>query len=373
MRRLFLITLVAFLICIACPSLSLSAQKRSGNYVNVSQNEIIEGDLYIFGETVAVNGTVTGDLICFCRNLSVSGTVSGDIIAFCQRLELNGMTDDDMRAFAEDIIVAGAIKKNATTFCKSLIFTDEASIGEDLSFGCATSELRGIILGNVRGEAAFINLSGTVEKDTRFSAEKITLTQSAKIGGDLHVTGREISIDPGAQITGETEREAFKKKPSKWTKPSFYLFRIIWLVGAILVGFLMIKLFPGLTGKIVGEAQSLWKTVGIGIIALLFTPVAIIILAITIIGLPLSFVSLALYLAFFYLSTIFTGMVVGAITLRSSQRPFQISLLAMITGIAILHVLFLVPLLGFIVHLIAWILGMGMIASGGWRFIREAA
>ena len=377
MKKHRLIYLTVFLLLPLYSSITSASQVETRDHVIVAEGEIIEGDLYTFSETATIDGIVTGDLISFCRSLYVNGQVQGDIIAFCESFELKGAAEDDVRAFARYITINGTVKKNITSFCEKLQFNHGSAIGEDAYFFCAEGFLRGTSLGSISAKADRLHIAGEIEKDVDIQAQSVHIASTAHIKGNLKLCcSRETQIDPEAIIEGNVEDIPPKcktEKVSKWTKASFYIFKLIWLIAAIIIGVLAIKLLPKLTQKIVGEAQQYWKSLGIGFLASIFTPVASIIIAVTVVGLPLGLLSLTLYAALLYLSTIFVGIVVGMLILRSFKTPFEVSLLALVIGLLILHVLFQVPYLGMVVRIVTLLLGLGIIVSGGIKFLKEAA
>ncbi len=377
MKKQFLIFLTVIFILPFFSSLAEASVVKTEDNVIIFEDEIVEGDLYTFSETVTIDGIVTGDLISFCRSIYINGQVHGDIIAFCESIELKGSTQDDMRAFARNITVNGTIGKNVTAFCEKLFLNHESMIGEDAYFFCAEAYLKGKSLGSISAKAGRVHMAGEIEKDLDIQADSALITSTAHIKGNLKICcARETDIDPAAVIGGNVEEVPPKCKTEdaiKWIKPSFYIFKLIWLIGAIIIGVLAIKLLPKLTQKIAGEAQHYWKSLGIGFLTFVFTPVASIIIAVTVVGLPLGLLSLTLFAALLYLSTIFVGIVVGMLILQSFNKPFEISLLALVVGLLVLHILFQVPYLGMVVRIVTLILGLGIIVLGSFKFLKEAA
>ena len=51
------------------------AEFRADKSVHIKADEVIDGDLYAFGEHVTIEGTVKGDLIAAGRHVVVKGTV----------------------------------------------------------------------------------------------------------------------------------------------------------------------------------------------------------------------------------------------------------------------------------------------------------
>jgi cytoskeletal protein CcmA (bactofilin family) len=377
MKKQLLIFLIAIFSLPFFSSMAEASVVKTEDNVIIAEDEIVEGDLYTFSQTVTIDGIVTGDLISFGRSIYINGQVLGDIIAFCESIELKGSAEDDVRAFARNITINGTINKNVTAFSEKLLFNQEGMIGEDAYFFCAEAYLRGKNLGSVSAMAGRVHVAGEIEKDLDIQADSALIASTAHIKGNLKICcAREAEIDPAAVIGGNVEEVPPKcetEKVSKWVKPSFYIFKLIWLIGAIIIGVLAVKLLPKLTQMVAGEAQQYWKSLGIGFLTCVFTPVASIIIAVTVVGLPLGLLSLTFYAVLLYLSTIFVGIVVGMLILRFFNKPFEISLLALVVGLLALHILFQVPYLGMVVRIITLILGLGIIVSGSFKFLREAA
>src|SRR5688500_5659542 len=90
-------SLLGLLSATACSSPTFAFETRAGDSVHVKEGEVIEGDLYAFGEIVKVDGTIKGDLIAFGGQISVKGTVEGDIAAAGQTVLIEGHIGDDAR------------------------------------------------------------------------------------------------------------------------------------------------------------------------------------------------------------------------------------------------------------------------------------
>ncbi len=69
-----------------------AGEVRSGGTVEIKQGETVPDDLYVFAETVLVNGTIQGDLISFSTKLVVgpTGVIEGDLLAAGQALDIQG-------------------------------------------------------------------------------------------------------------------------------------------------------------------------------------------------------------------------------------------------------------------------------------------
>ena len=122
------------------------------------------------------------------------------------------------------------------------------------------------------------------------AGDSLTLTNTARIGGNLSARVRELKnvhIADGATIVGTRDIQV-RVRESHFTRPRFYFFQAVWLAAAMLVGWLGLVLFPGFFQASTHAVGSGWRSLGLGFAVLAGVPVAIILIAITLVGLPLS-------------------------------------------------------------------------------------
>ncbi len=163
---------IVFILAMFFVPTAIAGETRSGGTVEIKQGEIVPDDLYVFAETVLVNGTIKGDLLGFSAKVVIgpTGVVEGDLIAAGQVLDIQGIVKDDAR-------VAGAV----------IILDDTAQIGDDMMSAAYSLETKsGSQIGgslNFAGYQAL--LASTVEEDLVFAGNSLDLQGS--VGGDAYV------------------------------------------------------------------------------------------------------------------------------------------------------------------------------------------
>jgi hypothetical protein len=111
-----------------------------------------------------------------------------------------------------------------------------------------------------------------------------------------------------------------------------------------------------------------WRSFLLGFGILVGTPVAVVLLCITLIGLPLALIAFALYLIALYLAVVFVGGFIAFLIFKSAQPRTGQALLGYFIGLLILTVLFHLPLgIGVILEFLAFCLGLGALM---WRLYR---
>jgi len=218
------------------------------------------------------------------------------------------------------------------------------------------------------------DVSGSIGRDLTTVGGRLTLTNTAQVGGNLSARVRQLKeahIADGATIGGKRDIQV-RVRESHFTRPRFYFHQAVWLAGAILVGWLGVLLFPGFfqaTTQLVGSGL---RSLGLGVGVLAGVPVAIVVIAITLVGFPLSLMLLALYLAAIYLAKIWVGAFLGRILLKPSGATKGDWLLGLLVGLLILTIVRFIPYLGGIVHLGVVCLGLGAFAGQLYRASRPA-
>ncbi len=95
-KRLFGVSLIA----LAAIPLVIGSLRITSRII-VPEGDVVEEDLYAFGELVLIEGTIRGDLFAVAGELRVTGSVEGDVIALVGGpVEIAGEVDGAVRVAA---------------------------------------------------------------------------------------------------------------------------------------------------------------------------------------------------------------------------------------------------------------------------------
>ena len=217
-------------------------------------------------------------------------------------------------------------------------------------------------------------MSGSIGRELTMAGDSLTLTNTARIGGNLSARVRELKnvhIADGATITGTRDIQV-RVRQSHFARPRFYFFQAVWLAAAMLVGWLGLVLFPGFFQASTHAVGSGWRSLGLGVAVLAGVPVAIILTAITLVGLPVSLMLLAVYLVAIYLAKIWVGAFLGQMLLKPAGATKSDWLLGLLVGLLILTIVGFIPYLGGLVRFGVVCLGLGAFAWQLYRVSRPA-
>jgi len=364
-------TLLACLAILLIPIAASAYSVRKGDSIYVPKGEVVQGNLYAAGSNLTIEGKVTGDVICVGQTVNITGEVAGDVICGAQSINVSGKIGGSLRAAGNSINLNGQVSRNAMVFGATVVTSASSTVGWDFLTYAGALDLRGAIGRDLSGGGSKANLAGPIGGNVKLdfggknkNDQPLTIAGTAKINGSLtYAATNNANIETGAAIKGQTVHNLPKVTASKTSLPnSGWLWgELIAIFSALIIGLVLISFWKEYILKITDlMLNKIGSSFGWGILALLLTPIIIIILLITIIGIPLSLILLALWLIALYVSKILVGILVGRSLLTNLWQKQKDSLiLAMIIGTIISYIIFAIPFIGSFVALLAMLWGLG--------------
>jgi len=369
-----IVSLLAILLMTFTAVSVLAFNVRSGDYVTVASGEVIDGDLYVGGETIIIDGTINGDLIAAGRTIMVNGTVNGNIIAAGETVDINGEVTHAVRIIGEILNISGTIGRDLLVAGNKVSIASTAEIGSDLLLGAGTARIDGLIKGDINS-----------------GVEHLTIASTASIQGKLtYISENEANIQSGAQIRGKITHKLPDVKERLITGThrlpdvgerlvagiGIGLWgKVIRFLMTLMLGIVIVLLAPRRVKAVTESIRTRpWASLGWGAIILIFTPIAALIACITIIGLPLGLITLVLYTIAICLTQLFIGLFIGQLIIGSSRGVESRAALvgALVLGLAILSILRLIPYLGAVIWVATILFGLGAILVSGRKLPAEA-
>jgi len=247
-------------------------------------------------------------------------------------------------------------------------------IGWDLLAGAQRLSVEGKVGGDIKGGADEGILGGDVGGNVDLRLKELTLLPSTNIKGNLtYSASRKAEIPKEARIQGKV---IFKTIPTPPVKPirreKPLALKLFWLLSLIATGAVLVLLFPRHMREIGSNMLDRpWLNMGWGFIALVVTPIGAMLIAITLIGIPLSLISLFIYFIAIYLSTPIVGTALGMKILQRLLRREDVNLyLSMAVGIVIFYIFQNIPIIGLIISLLGVCWGLGGLEGALGRRIR---
>jgi cytoskeletal protein CcmA (bactofilin family) len=373
-RSLFrALALSGVLLVLAVPGAVGAAEVRNGPAAVVAPGETLNDDLFATGQTVTVAGQVTGDVFAAGQTVVVTGTVAGDLIAAAQQVVVDGTVNGDVRAAGAVVTINGQVGRSVTSLAQQVNVSSSARLGGSLVAAGGTISAFGPVGRGITAGAGTLQLGGPVGGDVLAWAETLSLGPNTRIAGDLEYRSeREVAVSGGVvggrvQFT-PIEREE-RQEPLLNGLLSFG--SLVWLVGTAILGAVAVTLAPRAAARVVeaGRQQPL-QSFGLGLLALFAVPLAALLVAVTMVGLPLAVVVGGLWAVGLMLAKPALGLLVGTELARWARRGQLPVLGALVVGLIVLHLLRHVPVAGELVSFLGLALGLGLVVQSVRRWRR---
>lgn len=334
---------------------------RGGNDTNVGRDEVIDGSLFIAGSNVNVDGEVFGDVFCAGQTITVSGKIHGDVLCAGQTVRINGDVTGDVRAAGQTVSVSSIVDGNATVAGQTFTLESSGSVGGDITIGSTDALLNGTIGRDLAVGGNKVVVTSNVGRNIKGSLEKLELTDTAVINGDIEFTSpRDLERAAEATVLGSITRTAPESTTSK--RGAVFGFSLLWFLywflAMLVVALALALLFPGVLHDTTQQAmQRPWKPLLVGAVASIAIPVFLVLLLFSIIGIPLAIVLGLIWVAIAIVSGPFSGYYIGRQLLVNSRNALAI----MFIGAGLLITIYFIPIIGFIALLVSFWIGAGMI------------
>ena len=364
---------------LAGPQTATALELRTGeDDVQVAAGEIVEETLFISGETVTIDGTIDGDLATLGERIVLRGVVRGNVFAAGREVEILGTIEGSLHAVGRRVTIEGKVRQSVFGAAETLTLHERGDVGRDAVLFGESVHLDGRMGRDLFSAAERVDIRGTVGGDASTRGERLALHDGASIAGNLHYElgeGDEPEIAPGARIGGETTSGTLMhqvRPENRWLQGQFYMGVAVFLVSAFLAGMLLHLLLPGLFFADLERASDFFRALGYGAIALIGTPIALILCFITIVGIPIGVIGIFLYLTSLFVSVIVVASLVGtsitaAMGLEPEDTGFGMSLLV---GLVVVLVGMNLPFVGGLLRVLVMVTGLGLLIDAvryGWH------
>jgi hypothetical protein len=350
----FLIFMFSF-IFFSASSVSAKVITDEKGTVSVAKTEIVNDDLFIGAQTVDIAGTVNGDVFIGAQTVKVTGVINGNLHVGANTSDLTGTVKGNVYAGGQNVLVSGS------------------TINGSLLVGAATFNIdkSSVVGGSVLVGAGAVSIDSQVKRSVYAGAGSLTIGDGAIIGKDLYYGSgnNQANISTNAKIagstyksevdTGEKEIKAFQKEAPTFMRGFRLGGMVISFIGALIVGFLYFKFFPkGFTGSAKFVSESFWKSLGVGFLVTICTIPALLIMAITIVGLPVAGIAIVMLSLYSYLAKIVVGSALGVWI--SQKMKWKVSAYgAFALGLLAFYVLKFIPVVGGLAGLAVLWAGLG--------------
>jgi cytoskeletal protein CcmA (bactofilin family) len=364
---------IVLVVVLAFPLPALAFVPRAGGTVVVA--EPISDDLYVAGGTIEVSGQVDGDVVAAGGTVTLSGPATGGILAAGGTVTIRGVTGRSIRAAAGNLSVGGRVDADAVLAGGNVTVEQAAEIGRDLVVAGGGVQVNGTVQRNAWLTGGTVTIGGGIEGNVEAHADRIILLPTARINGTLRYSADQpIEVQSGAQVAGQVTRVDRPSRSRVMISPGArfgfrFAGRVLEAIWLLAIGLILVAITPrGM--RVVAERVRTRFGLSLlaGFILVVVVPVAAVLLLVTIVGIPLAFVAMLLYVATLYPGQVFVSAGLGDALLRSLGRggaataPYA----AVTVGVIVLVILVALPFVGWIFRLLALFAGFGALWASIW-------
>jgi cytoskeletal protein CcmA (bactofilin family) len=356
-----MILLVATL---ALPLFAMAATVRGDDAVTIAAGQTVDDDLVVATNRFVLDGDAAMDVIVVAREVDLNGSVGGSVNAAAGSVSVRGAVDGSVRVVGGTVSVEGTIGGDLVVVGGTATVEPGGTVRGSVTMHGGNLTTQGTIGGDVTGNLERFEIDGPIAGDVSIRAGDVNLESAGSVEGDLsYVSGSEADIASGATVAGTVDRQTI----APWGVDGSFrgrffspLVRTLWM---LIAGAAVIGLAPRLASALDANMRRPLPAAIIGLIALVAVPVIALLLAISVVGLPVGLILTGAYLAALYLSQYVVGQRVGTLILpdRWNDGSRGYLLLSMTIGVLLLSLLryLPVPFVGSVIDLAITIVGLG--------------
>lgn len=344
---------------------------------DISVNGRVDGEVRIFGGDIALDLDVTEDVKVVGGEIDFSGRAGGDLRIAGGNVEFDATVSGDADFAGGIMDLSGEVMGMTRAGAGTIDIHNDFVAGEGIDAAGEEIMFHGSSAGNVNFRANEIFVDGVIEGNLKTRGDRVVILPGARISGSLNHRGPEApEIRDGAVIGGEIDflEAAYD---SDWEDfhdldldfdfgPVGDILGVAFIASAVLLGLLASLLAPNGVARIAREFRVRPFVSGmLGLVIFAFSPVIlvtlIILLALTVIGIPLAVLAAALYLPFLFLAYAFGAIALGDLIFnrRNTRLGLGLRALSLLVVLIAVAAIGVVPMLGFTAGLILMCIGLG--------------
>ncbi len=370
--KLFPQQLASLVLCGSVFLMCLVPVYAAENSSTVSLTTSNGDNFYTVGEYLTTTNDVPDDFFAAGQAIEVNNPVTGDVAAAGTTIDISADVGGDVRIAGQTLRVAANVADHLIAFGQIIILRSNASIGGDAWLGGTTIEISAPIAGDARIYANHVTISAPIAGNALIEANQITFTGEGRINGNLDLTAPQ-NIAPekvGGEITFQETKSGEKAKDFKYQAQALFSgFSFFMFLASLLLGGLIIFLLQPFWRSYSETVRTRpFVNFAVGLLVLIIMPILAIICMATLVGLPVGFIILFLYIASIIFVSIMDGIALGAFFFPVTKTTdFRHLLASFVLGSILLFLLGLVPIAGAFLKFVIFILALGAFFHIKWE------
>lgn len=328
-------------VCLVTGSVSAWDILTPDRTLMIASNRHLPDETFILGGDLKLMGQADDDLFAITKGkVDLKGSAGNDLWAIAGEVLIDGKVADHARIAAfRGVTVNGNIGGSLAAYGSTIHVATNAVVGGASYLVGENLLLEGTFTGAANFQGVSVTLAGHFMTNiTIIAAQNIVLVPGAVIDGNLAYRAPSELVPP----EDVTIRGRLYRLPPAVEKPTTiadWAFKLAMLAGAIIVGLLLVTMFPAhVTRTMQHIHQSQWKCLLAGLASFCLLPMLALVVAITIVGFPLALITGMFYIAILYLGKFYAALMIGRLLLlrrpgASAQVALMLGLLVVFLGV----------------------------------------
>lgn len=345
---------------------------------NLVLSESPAGNTYLAGSSVLVRAPVSADLSAAGGNVRIAAPVAGDVLLAGGTLDIDERIWGDLRAAGGRVIISAPVGGDVAALGGVVLVN---AIARDIQVMGGTIRVTRGASGNVSVYGSDVYIAGVFEGDVTVSAsDRVTIADGAHIKGEFRYNAPQEAtiapsavIDGGAVYTGAASYLPSQEEAARYALAGAGIFFLVKALAALVAAGLVVGLFPRLSERMVsatliGEPRRLLMLGLLGFGLFIATPILLILLMISFVGIGVALILLALYFLLIMLSYVYAALFAGAFILKRVTKRTHATWKAALLGMFLLYLVSLVPYIGGLIVFMLMLICAGALSKIGYRF-----
>jgi cytoskeletal protein CcmA (bactofilin family) len=325
------------------------------------------GDLYAAGGNVEVTEPVKGDVFIAAGRVLLTQPVMGDAFIAGGNVRINEKLGEGLFAAGANVVIEGDVGRHARVAGGDVTIARGATVGGKATLGGAHVEVGGRVGKDLTIAADSARINGRIDGSADVSARHIELGPDAVITGKLtYWSPQEATIDPAAKIGGGADYRPVTMPEGMHTAGIVALMmgKLFLLVGLMVMGSLLVLLFPNFTGTVERAFTSNpGKSIALGIALLIGLPIVGVLFMITLLGIPLGLTVFFLYPLILMLGYLTAAFFIGdrgmSYLRKGRDLTTGVRILGFVAALLALALIGALPIVGGLIVFFLLVGGMG--------------
>lgn len=265
----------------------------------IDKNETVAGDYFFQGSRLEIAGEIKGDLIVFAEEVIVTGKINGSILGIVtQKLTVDGLVRRSIRVLAGEVFLGGSVA-GSFTGAANLCAMEAGSKIRGVWGTFVQLKMAGFVDGPVDVTGQFLSVGGRIRGDVKVKGNAVEWL------APLTVTGKILDYTAHPKIPkGERMQVRGGYSLGRETDDGFgpigrflMLWVFVWFIVSLLMSLIFLRLFPVTALRITEPSKlNFRRSFVVGLLGLVGVPLLCVVMALTVVGIPIALLLALLYL-----------------------------------------------------------------------------